>query len=634
VSARRPLLLAALALAAVAGATGATAPRSAASGGAASGEIVFASPRATVNPGEILSLAAGRAPVPVFDSPYAEVGLATAPVGRALAFWSNRSGSWRLMLSPDGVHLRSVAVEGAGPLDAPPWPPVFSADGTRLLVPYLALAAIAPVPALAVASVASGPAVDIDRLCGLPPVWAPDGRAFACATPDQSKVQVADPSGHVLFSAAGKLALWSARGRIAISGGELTSVLSESGHLSAATPGVARAWSRDGKLLALTRADGLVLADATDPRNGRILVRGALGASATWVGFTPDGRDVAFAGALGARSIAVKGSALRPLRAAPGGTWARDGRYAAAVASARAVHVELSGARGGARAVSGALTHDGESASILAWTGDGSRLLYDTSAAGTSELWRMGAGGAGQAQLTSAATPIAEPAWNAAGTKLAYRTSSGPDSSGIVVASARGVRLARLPGATPGDPSRDDSPSWSPDGRQIAVADATQGGVTAIEVASGKRTDVAVDGVAPAWSPGGSTIAFVDLDDGTVWGSAPNGAGRHRLLPAAVRGVRRLAWSPDGKRLVFATDNGIYVAAPTGTDPGRAVVAATQPSRPSFSPDGSEIVYSAETGTTHPYRAVFVVGIDGSDRRQLTQGPYDSGDPAWRPAAR
>ena len=130
---------------------------------------------------------------------------------------------------------------------------------------------------------------------------------------------------------------------------------------------------------------------------------------------------------------------------------------------------------------------------------------------------------------------------------------------------------------------------------------------------------------------GGGTIAFVDLDDGTVWGSDPNGANRHRLLPAAIHGVRWLAWSPDGKRLAFSTDNGISVAAPDAVDPGRAVVSAELPGRASFSPDGSEIAYAAEAGSAHPYRAVFVVGLDGAGRRQLTTGPYDSGDPAWRP---
>jgi Tol biopolymer transport system component len=242
----------------------------------------------------------------------------------------------------------------------------------------------------------------------------------------------------------------------------------------------------------------------------------------------------------------------------------------------------------------------------------------------------MRADGSVQRRLAGGDWPIAAPAWSPGGRKLAYSSNGAFANGSIVIADARGSKLSVLPGMTPGEHSEDGSPSWSPDARKLAVADATAGGVTVLDVAGGRRTDVAVDGVAPAWSPGGGTIAFVDLDDGTVWGSDPNGANRRRLLPAAIHGVRWLAWSPDGKRLAFSTDNGISIAAPDAVDPGRPVVSAALPGRPSFSPDGREIAYAAETGSAHPYRAVFVVGLDGAGRRQLTTGPYDSSDPAWR----
>jgi Tol biopolymer transport system component len=143
---------------------------------------------------------------------------------------------------------------------------------------------------------------------------------------------------------------------------------------------------------------------------------------------------------------------------------------------------------------------------------------------------------------------------------------------------------------------------------------------------------IAVDGVAPAWGPGGTTIAFVDLDDGTVWGAGPTGADRRRLLPESVRGVTAVAWSPDARTLAFSTASGLYVAAPDGLSAPREVIAATLPGRPSFSPDGRRIAYAADAHSgAHVYRAVFAVGVDGKGGRQLTTGPYDSSDPAWRP---
>ena len=149
-----------------------------------------------------------------------------------------------------------------------------------------------------------------------------------------------------------------------------------------------------------------------------------------------------------------------------------------------------------------------------------------------------------------------------------------------MIADARGHRASVIAGADPGAPSTDGNPSWSPDGTRVAVDDAEAGGIHVLDVASGHRSDFAVDGVSPAWSPRGATIAFVDLDDGTVWGAAPNGGGRHRLLPPAVREVTSVAWSPDGKTLAYSTASGIYLAAPGAESSSHLLVAARRPGTP------------------------------------------------------
>ena len=108
-------------------------------------------------------------------SPYADVALATSPRGRAFAFWSNRAGPWRLMIAPDGRALRSVVVGGSAGADFPPAPPVFSADGTRLLIPYLGLDSIAQRIEYAVAGVRSGPARTLTGECSPRPRSRPTG---------------------------------------------------------------------------------------------------------------------------------------------------------------------------------------------------------------------------------------------------------------------------------------------------------------------------------------------------------------------------------------------------------------------------------------------------------------------------
>src|SRR5258705_6582333 len=64
----------------------------------ASGLIVFASDRDKANPGEIYSLAPGSAPRDVSRSLAGDYGLAVAPVGDLIAFWSGRSGVDRVYL--------------------------------------------------------------------------------------------------------------------------------------------------------------------------------------------------------------------------------------------------------------------------------------------------------------------------------------------------------------------------------------------------------------------------------------------------------------------------------------------------------------------------------------------------------
>jgi Tol biopolymer transport system component len=624
---RRRLLALATALAAVAVASSAASAAGSARAGDAGGQIVFASARANVDPGEIYALAPGKAPRPVFHSPYAEVALATAPKGRALAFWSDRSGSWRVMISPDGARLRSVAIVHSGATDGSPWPPVFSPDGAQVVIPYLPRDAIAQVPALAIAGVAAGPAIPIGALCDAPPVWAPDSSELACVSTGQKRILVFDPNGHVGLTVPGQSVLWSASGRLAVTQKAHTTVLTATGHVVARIAGTARAWSPDGTTLALTRPGSLALVRPSHRARARVI--STAGATLYWVAFTPDSRAVVYAGGISgtAETAAVSGGKPHRFDAASAGTWSRDGRYATTVGSS-ALRVELTDASGHTRSASGPLPYDGSGVSILAWTGDGTRLLYDTSFAGRPELWAMRGDGGAERRLAGAAGPVSEPAWNAAGTKIAYSSTGGTGNGGIVVARADGKRLV----AVRGSDANDGSPSWSPNGRALVVANDDAGGVSVVNVATGARTDVAVDGVAPAWSPDGATIAFVDLSDGTVWGGQPNGADRRRLLPATVRGVRRLAWSPDGRQLAFSTDAGVFIATPDGKASGRLIVAARLPGRPAFSPDGRQVAFAATTGAKHPYRAIFTVGTDGAGLRQLTHGPYDSGDPAWRPS--
>ncbi|MEW6755983.1 MAG: hypothetical protein AB1505_34135, partial [Candidatus Latescibacterota bacterium] len=110
------------------------------------------------------------------------------------------------------------------------------------------------------------------------------------------------------------------------------------------------------------------------------------------------------------------------------------------------------------------------------------------------------------------------------------------------------------------------SPSWSPDGRRVALSGADPGGITdlyVVDVEGGEVYPLTRDiyhDRDPAWSPDGRWIAF----SSDRWSGGRQG--RYNLFLHAMEGgtVLRLthgehsdlepAWSPDGKALAFVSD--------------------------------------------------------------------------------
>lgn len=105
--------------------------------------------------------------------------------------------------------------------------------------------------------------------------------------------------------------------------------------------------------------------------------------------------------------------------------------------------------------------------------------------------------------------------------------------------------------------------------------------------------------------------------------------------------VRDLAFAQDGMTFAFVRDvtNDSGNVAPeifvsTINDPGEFTqvtqMGATDTSSPSFSPDGTRIVFSSSNNRPAP--DLWVVGADGSDLTQLTDTAAGEREPAWSPA--
>ncbi|MFW6083868.1 MAG: hypothetical protein ACODAA_01500, partial [Gemmatimonadota bacterium] len=190
------------------------------------------------------------------------------------------------------------------------------------------------------------------------------------------------------------------------------------------------------------------------------------------------------------------------------------------------------------------------------------------------------------------------------------------------------------------------SPTWSPDGSRLAVAGISRSGtwdLYTIRRADGEVTrlteDVYADG-APDWSPDGRRIAFTS--DRTPFGEPGAGgetASNIFILDLETREITYLTygrwtdlaprWSPDGSRLLFASDRDgafdLYVSDLDGRVE-RLTRVSTGVLSADWWPDGSSVVFTAYDGQAQIYR-MELAGADG------VPPPPDDAEPELRPRA-
>jgi len=166
------------------------------------------------------------------------------------------------------------------------------------------------------------------------------------------------------------------------------------------------------------------------------------------------------------------------------------------------------------------------------------------------------------------------------------------------------------------DPAPDSNPVWSPDGRHVAfIREGESGGVYLIPALGG--TERRLTSVVPvslpfqfppgnrlSWSPDGKFIAVAHKNSTeepfSLFALAVETGERRRLTspPAGYVGDQRAAFSPDGKLLAFIRNSGVYdtdlyVAPIAGGEPRRLTFVQTPIFGLAWTADGREIVFSS-----------------------------------------
>jgi len=248
------------------------------------------------------------------------------------------------------------------------------------------------------------------------------------------------------------------------------------------------------------------------------------------------------------------------------------------------------------------LTTNGVEDVLPAWSPDHTRIAFARKASyGKASIWVMSASGARQHRLG----PGTHPSWSPSGSQLAF------DRGGVIYTmSDHGQKVRRI--------TRGTHPVWSPRGRTIAFERGSRFFVKLFVVNVDTRT----------------VRLLADADKGLA-------CERYGESDPGIATLSSPEWSPDASRLVVSLScdyyKSAYVKAMTVGLDGKGVTgnlpikAPVPGSRLAWSPDGSRLAFA--TGFPGPgqyyYPQLATAKPDGTDMTVLTSDVGSDRDPDW-----